>query len=142
MRFRLLLAFAILIVSGAVTAVAVASSHSGSDSEGPRSDYEVWLVDQSNSRGSVASGHGGYLYIYKQRDLERKRADASPERIDLGAEVTEMCQKRTGSVPSRPHMVVFNGGASSSEGGTDAALTFVASRHVVFFDTESRLQTD
>ncbi len=125
-----------------MTAVAVASGHSGSGSQGQRSDYEVWLVDQSNSRGSVAAGHGGYLYIYKQRDLERNGAGASPERIDLGAEVSEMCQERTGSVPTRPHMVVFNGGASSSEGGTDAALAFVASGHVVFFDTETRLPTD
>ncbi len=40
-------------------------------------------------------------------------------------------------------MVVFNGGAESSDGGnTDAALAFVASGHVVFFDTETRLPTD
>jgi DNA-binding beta-propeller fold protein YncE len=140
--FRLLLALAILFVSGAVTAVAVASDHSAPDSNGQRSDYEVWLVDQSNSRGSVASGHGGYLYIYKQRDLERNGGGASPERIDLGAKVSEMCKARTDSVPKRPHMVVFNGGASSAEGGTDAALAFVASGHVVFFDTETRLPTD
>jgi DNA-binding beta-propeller fold protein YncE len=99
-------------------------------------------VDQSNSRGSVASGHGGYLYIYKERDLERNGGGASPERIDLGGQVSEMCQERTGSVPTRPHMVVFNGGDNSAEGGTDAALAFVASGHVVFFDTETRLPTD
>ena len=40
-------------------------------------------------------------------------------------------------------MVVFNGGDESSDGGnTDAALAFVASGHVVFFDTETRLPTD
>ena len=88
-------------------------------------------------------GHGGYLYIYKERDLKRNGAGAAPEKIDLGAEVSDLCVAKTGTPPTRPHMVVFNGGnESSGDGNTDAALAFVASGHVVFFDTETRLPTD
>ena len=61
MKFRLLAAVATLLVCGGLTAVAVASSPDGDRHERDRSDYEVWLIDQSNTRGSVAAGNGGYL---------------------------------------------------------------------------------
>ena len=142
MKFRLLAALATLLLCGGLTAVAVASSPDGDRHKRDRSDYEVWLIDQSNTRGSVAAGSGGNLYIYKENELKRNRAGASPEKIDLGGEVSDLCQEETGTLPSRPHMVVFNGGNDSSDGNTDAALAFVASGHVVFFDTETRTPTD
>lgn len=142
MKFRLLAALATLLLCGGLTAVAVASSTGGDRHKRDRSDYEVWLIDQSNTRGSVAAGSGGNLYIYKENELKRNRAGASPEKIDLGGEVSDLCQAKTGTLPSRPHMVVFNGGNDSSDGNTDAALAFVASGHVVFFDTATRRPTD
>ena len=140
MKFRLVAALLTLLLCGGVTAVAVASS--GQHDRGhDRSEYEVWLVDQSNTRGSVAAGYGGFLYIYKEDDLDDDGSAATPEKIDLGGEVSDLCFEKTGTRPTRPHMVVFNGGNESGDGNTDAALAFVASGHVVFFDTETRSPT-
>lgn len=142
MTFRLLAALATLLLCGGLTAVAVASSTDPDRYHRDRSDYEVWLIDQSNTRGSVAAGHGGNLYIYGESDLKRNRDAASPEKIDLGGEVSDLCFTKTGTRPTRPHMVVFNGGNESSDGNTDAALAFVASGHVVFLDTKTRRPTE
>lgn len=93
--------------------------------------YEVWVVDQSDSRGK---DHGGTLYIYGAAAF-RGDAAASPApsaTVDLGAETSAMCRERTGANPVRPHMVLFN------REHTHASLAFVASGHVVLFDAATR----
>lgn len=95
------------------------------------SDFEVWLVDQSNSPGKT---YGGAIHIYEGSHLQGEAAnDARPSAvIDLGLATSDLCLARTGAVPVRAHMVVFN----STD--THAALAFVASGHVVFFDARTR----
>lgn len=95
-----------------------------------RKNFEVWLVDQSNTNGKA---FGGTIYIYDGDDLVERLSDATPtDVIDLGDEVSAMCMASTGANPVRPHMLVFNGSDSH------AVLSFVASGHVVFFDAPSR----
>lgn len=93
--------------------------------------YEVWLVDQSNSSGL---GYGGTIYVFDGRELEtRDPATVAPaDVIDLGGATAALCLANTGVNPVRPHMVVFN------QRDTHAALTFVATGHVVFFDAATR----
>jgi hypothetical protein len=95
-----------------------------------KDDFEVWLVDQSNSNGKT---FGGTIYIYDGDDLVANRSQATAaDVIDLGGAVSTMCMAATGANPVRPHMLVFN--------STDAyaALSFVASGHVVFFNAVTR----
>lgn len=96
---------------------------------GPR--YEVWVVDQSDTRGF---DHGGTLYIYDGADVGARTAgSAKPAAvIDLAAETSALCRDRTGAPPVRPHMLLFN------REHTHATLAFVASGHVVVFDAASR----
>jgi hypothetical protein len=97
----------------------------------PRRNYEVWIVDQSNSRGL---DHGGTIYIYAGRDLPGD-AGSTPRPqtvVDLGGEVAAMCREQTGANPVRPHMLLFN------RTHTHATLAFVASGHVVMFDAAAR----
>jgi hypothetical protein len=114
-------AFALLAT--ALVAGPVRASHSP--------DYEVWLVDQSNSAGV---DHGGTVYVYDGRDLARPDAGAARPTsvIDLGAETTALCVAATGVAPARPHMIFFN------SRHTHSVLSFVASGHVVLFDAPSR----
>jgi hypothetical protein len=94
-------------------------------------DYEVWLVDQSDSRGKT---YGGALYIYARSALAAAAGvtTGAPARIDLGDAVSAFCLAATGANPVRPHMLMFN------STGSHAVLTFVASGHVVIFDAERR----
>ena len=92
-------------------------------------DFEVWLVDQSNTAGTA---HGGAIYIYDGADVMGDAAAAPAERIDLGAATSALCMATTGALPVRPHMIFFNGT------GSHAVLAFVASGHVVFFEAASR----
>ncbi len=108
----------------------------GSDDEEFRhgqgdADYEVWLVDQSNSFGKT---YGGQIYIYDGDDLQGHDAeDAEPDDvIPLDCNASELCLASTGSNPVRPHMLVFNN--TDSHG----ILSFVASGHVVIFDAPTR----
>lgn len=133
MKARISFALSALLICTAVTCVTMASATKSDPKQG-RSDHEVWLIDQSDSRPDG----GGKLYVYDGGSLERDGADSSPEVIDLGGEVRDLCLSRTGTAPRRPHMVVFNGGHDSAQGSTDAALAFVVSGHVVFFDAASR----
>jgi hypothetical protein len=96
-----------------------------------RDDFEVWLVDQSNTNGLT---YGGTIYVYDGRDLtDRNPSDAVPtDVINLGGETAQLCFNQTGANPVRPHMINFN----STE--THAVLSFVASGHVVFFNARSR----
>jgi len=93
--------------------------------------FEVWLVDQSNTNGLT---YGGTIYIYDGDDLtDQNPSDAVPtDVINLGGDLAQMCFATTGANPVRPHMLFFN----STE--THAALSFVASGHVVFFDAQTR----
>ncbi len=92
--------------------------------------YEVWVVDQSDSRGK---DHGGTLYIFAGTTLTGETVSAAAaQRVDLGAETSALCRQRTGANPVRPHMVLFN------RDHTHASLAFVASGHVVLFDAAAR----
>src|SRR5687768_8168882 len=93
-------------------------------------DFEVWLVDQSNSAGVL---HGGAIYVYQGTDLMGEDAARAPStKIDLGGATTELCMASTGANPVRPHMIFFN------STGSHAVLAFVASGHVVFFNAATR----
>lgn len=91
--------------------------------------FEVWIADQSDTR----QGFGGQVLIYQGADLTGPAAaQATPFRIDLGAETADLCRAATSRDPVRPHMILFN------RDHTHAVLSFVASGHVVIFDAESR----
>lgn len=94
-------------------------------------DFEVWLVDQSNSLGKT---FGGTLYIYDGDDLNgHAAANATPtDVLDLSGETAALCFNSTGANPVRPHMVFFNSTHSH------AVLSFVTSGHVVIFDARLR----
>jgi hypothetical protein len=103
--------------------------------QGPSSAYEVWVVDQSDTKGL---DHGGTLYIFGGSDLQRATGTAPPPSavVDLGAETAALCREKTGANPVRPHMVLFN------QSHTHASLAFVASGHVAIFDARSRKPLD
>jgi hypothetical protein len=111
------LALAFLILTGAT---------SGSDR-----DFEVWLVDQSNSFGKT---YGGTVYIYAGSDLGGAEAFSTTpaDVLDLGGATAAVCLTQTGANPVRPHMLSFNSTHSH------AILTFVASGHVVVFEAATR----
>lgn len=58
-------------------------------------DFEVWLVDQSNSPGLT---YGGMIYIYDGADLKGKHlSDAAPTAtVNLAGATTALCQAETG----------------------------------------------
>ena len=91
--------------------------------------FEVWLVDQSNSPDAT---FGGTLYVFDEKDVKGKAKKADPEVISLAGAATELCFAQTGSVPVRPHMIVFN--STHSHG----ILSFVVSGHVVLLDGPTR----
>ena len=94
------------------------------------SEFEVWLIDQSNSAGK---SYGGAIYIYDGENLMGEDAAIAPaSTIDLGGATSGLCFASTGANPVRPHMIFFN------STGSHAVLAFVASGHVVFFDAASR----
>jgi len=94
-------------------------------------DFEVWLVDQSNSNGKT---FGGTIHIYDGDDLSGKAAaSATPtDVLDLSGATAALCLARTGANPVRPHMLSFNSTHSH------AILSFVASGHVVIFNAATR----
>jgi hypothetical protein len=94
-------------------------------------EYEVWLVDQSNSPGKT---YGGAIYIYEGSDLhDEALTSAAPIGvIDLGAGAATLCLSSTGVNPVRPHMVLFNSTHSH------AVLSFVVSGHVLIVDAATR----
>lgn len=132
MKTRLLIASAVLAIGVVATTVAAASGKRAD--RGERAGYEVWLVDQSDTR----PGYGGSLYVYRGSALERRGASAQPERVDLGGAASDLCMEQTGSRPTRPHMIVFNGGDDSADGSQRLAVAFVASGHVLFMDSDTR----
>jgi YVTN family beta-propeller protein len=91
--------------------------------------FEVWAVDQSDT---TADG-GGTLYIYKGSKLAGRAASKAPaEVIDLGGAARSTCIAQTGTAPARPHMLMFNSTRSH------AILSWVATGHVLFMDSETR----
>ena len=98
---------------------------------GSAGDFEVWLVDQSNSFGKT---YGGAIYVYEGSDLNGAAANrAQPTAvIDLGGATAGLCQSQTGADPVRPHMLFFNSTRSH------AVLSFVVSGHVVVFNAATR----
>lgn len=132
MRARLLLTLAVLVTGVAITAVAVASSDD--ERRHKRSSYEVWMIDQSDTR---ADG-GGSLYVYDGKELTDDPTGAQSEKVDLGGAARDMCLAQTGTAPKRPHMIVFNGGNESDDGNSRVAVAFVVTGHVLFMDADSR----
>ena len=73
---------------------------------GSAHDFEVWLVDQSNSFGKT---YGGTIYIYEGSDLNGGDASsATPtDVLDLSGATADLCFTQTGANPVRPHMLSF-----------------------------------
>jgi hypothetical protein len=135
MKSRLLLVALVALVCTAAAAVVASAGTGHSDDRHHRSSYEVWLVDQEDRFNAGA----GTLYVFDGRELTRDADRAIPEAVDLAGPVRTMCQEMTGTVPARPHMLVFNGGDDDGAGGnTHAALAYVASGHIAFLDAETR----
>src|SRR5687767_10201070 len=113
------------------TLLVVGGSGPGVASTTGAAPFEVWLVDQSDTNGLT---YGGTLRIYDGRDLTGPApSTAAPtDVVDLGAETAALCRASTGADPVRPHMLTFNWAE------THAALSFVASGHVAFFDARNR----
>ena len=115
MRQRLMLALSVMIACSAATIATVALA-SPDERERPdhKKGYEVWAIDQSDT---VADG-GGMLYVFDGPALTRRRARTpSPSGSTSAASpdsVRSLCLARTGTAPQRPHMLVFNGRATSA----------------------------
>ena len=125
-----------LLAGMLVASVTVAHGGAGSATAGPKPPFEVWTLDQQDTR----SDGGGLLYIHAGPDLIADAAGAPAEVIDLGGAVRDLCLARTGTAPRRPHMITFNGGDydTGPGGNTHALMSFVVSGHIVFFDAEDR----
>ncbi|TKB74491.1 MAG: hypothetical protein E8D46_05495 [Nitrospira sp.] len=94
-------------------------------------DFEVWLVDQSNSNGKT---FGGTIHIFDGDDLKGRAASSvtPTDVLDLSGATSALCSASTGVNPVRPHMIQFNSTQSH------AVLSFVTSGHVVIFNAATR----
>ena len=134
MNPRIVLVALVALVCTAVVAV-VGTAGATSDHHGPRGSYEVWLIDQEDKFEAGA----GTLHIFDGEQLAKDAATAVPESIDLAGELASLCQERTGSVPLRPHMLVFNGGDEEGPSGSRyAVIAYVASGHIAFLKASER----
>jgi hypothetical protein len=133
MKPRLLLVGLVALVSVAVvTAVGTA----GADS---RADHHNRSYDQEDRFNAGV----GTLHVFDGEELTEDAASAEPESIDLGAAVGPRCLAETGTAPTRPHMLVFNGGDDDGAGGnTHAVIAYVGSGHVAFLDAATRKPID
>ena len=131
---RLSLLAVLAIVAGAHPVLAPSAGADERPFDPAASPYEVWTIDQTDSR----EGYGGFLHVYDGHELEADATAARPETVDLGGAAADLCLQRTGARPVRPHMVVFNGGDGHvPAGGRYAAISWVVSGHVLFLDAES-----
>jgi hypothetical protein len=106
-----------------------AATDGGVADGGASTEHEVWLVDQSDT----VEESGGTIYIYPGSALGgTDLSGVTPERIDLGAGTRTLCVDQTRSAPRRPHMILF------SPDERYAVLSFVATGHVVFYNTATR----
>ena len=114
-------------VIGALLAGVIATTTAASVASG--TSYEVWLIDQSNTRPDG----GGTLYIYPGASVEGKSgASAAAEVIDLGGAARDLCLAQTGTSPVRPHMLEFD------MDHRYGVLAFVGTGHVLFIDAATR----
>lgn len=133
-RARLAGAVVVIGLVAVLAAVAMAAEPE-QRAPGERGDYEVWLIDQTDSQG----GFGGYLHVFAADDLENPSAPARPETVDLGAQAADLCLQSTGANPVRPHMLLFKGGDTLTvEGSRFAILAWVVSGHVTIHDASTR----
>ncbi len=89
----------------AIAIMALATLALSSPSASFAKDFEVWLVDQSNSNGKT---FGGTIHIYDGDDLNGKAAaSATPaDVLDLSGATAAVCLASTGANPVRPHMLM------------------------------------
>ncbi|MEX1993962.1 MAG: hypothetical protein WD929_04810 [Steroidobacteraceae bacterium] len=121
--------------AGRVVALAVILGLRTSGAAAASPDYEVWVIDQSDSRGL---DHGGTVYLFPGEQFADGRVpgpDAAAT-IDLGGASAALCRERTGANPVRPHMVLFDAA------GDYAVIAFVASGHVLVLDAAARAPVD
>jgi hypothetical protein len=120
-----------LAVATALATSGLSACNFPADPDGSGRPFEVWLIDQSDTRGKT---FGGTLYIYDSTDLAADDSSVVQprEQIDLSGEVAALCNASTGANPVRPHMLLFN------RKQTHAVLSFVASGHVAILDTQTR----
>src|ERR671915_1793502 len=138
MKPRLLLVGLVALMSIAVVAV-VGTAGAESDDDYHHSSYEVWLIDQEDRFNAGV----GTLHVFDGSELTDDAASAEPESIDLGLAVAPLCLAETGTAPTRPHMLVFNGGDDDGAGGnTHAMIAYVGSGHVAFLDAATREPID
>jgi hypothetical protein len=103
-------------------------------------EYEVWMVDQNNTAGFSAATprgtHGGRLFIYDSRELDRRFGPVNtPRVIDLAALFAiGGPYNNTGVNVVRPHMAL-----PSPDRRKFMALAFVVSGHVAIFDGATKL---
>src|SRR5687768_5963492 len=128
--------FAALISIVAVMVVFTHAITAPTYDENDTAEYEVWVIDQSNSRDEDGNGtldSGGTLYTYKGHDLIGEQASAAiPTVVDLGGAARDLCLAQTGTFPVRPHMFMFN------RSGSHSVISFVASGHVLFMNTATK----
>jgi hypothetical protein len=133
-RTRLAGATVVIGLVAVLTAVAMAAEPEQSAPAEP-GDYEVWLVDQTDSR----TNFGGYLHVFAGTALEDEKAPVPSETVDLGAQAADLCLQTTGANPVRPHMLLFKGGDTlTAEGSRFAILSWVVSGHVTIHDGATR----
>lgn len=125
---------ALILTAGALPGLVTSAVADERPFDPAGSQYEVWTIDQTDSR----NGYGGFLHVYDGEALEADAATAAPITVDLGGVAADLCLAKTGALPVRPHMVVFNGGDGHVPGGGRyAAISWVVSGHVLFLDAES-----
>src|SRR5687768_2865495 len=95
--FFLLMTLAGLVALGGGT---TAARPDDDDDEG-NSNYEVWVIDQSNTKDEDGNGtldSGGTLYVYDGDELTSGQAAlAAPEVVDLGLAARNLCLAQTGT---------------------------------------------
>jgi hypothetical protein len=134
MKPRLMLVALVALVCAAAVAV-VGTAGATSDGSGHHGSYEVWLIDQEDRYNAG----GGTLHIFDGDELTDDASTAVPESIDLSGEVASFCEEHTGSLPLRPHMLVFNGGDDNRPSANRyAVIAFLVSGHVAFLDADER----
>jgi hypothetical protein len=123
-----------LLLAAALVAIACDDPAGTEPGPGDQTGFEVWIVDQSDTRTVDASGFGGTLHIFDGADLTgpAPAAAVATDTIDLADATATLCRTSTGRNPVRPHMLRFN------REQTHAVLAFVASGHVVILDAARR----